>query len=852
GAGLILAGRRSVACVNLTDGSQRWSRPIAGSTGRGTLCGQEVLIPSDRTILRLRVEDGTTLGSVRAQTMDNLPLGNLYVHGSQLLVVGLERLYALVDARPAFARLKEGLARNPTAEAYAERGGLYAGLGYPAEAAADLREAWKLQRGLAGEESARGALLKALWRAAEQEPGAADTFGSEAQQITAAAGERAEAIWRLAQYRERAGSTHAALTLYAALIAAPDATLSLASGETRWKTSTRRAAAQRLRTLLANDEPQYRALLEKPAAQALAGLGATPACTTLVEVATVFAGTTAGRDAAFQAARLAAEHGDLGTAEVILQRALALSFPPARAPVVEELVRLYMDRMKWPRGVTQLLEEWPQLGGGLPVPDALARASTNAVAMQRAFATPLPPWRLRWRGERKAAATSIVSPAGLLYSQSGNEASYRQAKEPLRQADCGCLDLDTGKVRWQRDGLIYTVPFQPAERKGMSSRHLISVDFSGNTGDGVMDLWSGAVTTNRIPTAKDLYGVSGNTAVTRIGMAVVVRNDVLAGVDALTGHRIWSRGDLDMTAGYNQWRGMSSLAGAVVVNGSAQEDGSVMPTSFDLCSGAILSRRSFAAAREYGIWSPRVASLRSLADPLIIDFLDPVLENKRLSKRNSRTGAVLWTSPPDLAIVKFQAIYDNDTVLAETESDELVVFRGADGKILCRSLEKRFSYTQSGWASALCSIAFPDAAPSMWTFGAIGAGNAVAAFRSQKSGTNELMVLDPAIGTVTFHGLLPYRNEIQVMPILSLAPAMTNGLMVWVKDQQDRSAAQDFIQIVNSQDTSSSGWRLPRTADVRDPKRSYFTPFFARELIVMVSSDETLAYEHDPGEGAKK
>ncbi|MFZ4398243.1 MAG: PQQ-binding-like beta-propeller repeat protein, partial [Kiritimatiellia bacterium] len=271
GAALIVAGGRSVACVDLTNGRERWRKPIAGSPGRGALCGTEVLIPCGQTILRLRVEDGTPLGSVRAQTMDDLPLGNLYVNGDQLLVAGLERLYALVDARPAFARLQASLAKAPTAEAYAERGGLYAGLGYPAEAVTDLREAWKLQRGAAGEATVRSSLLKALRRAAEQEPGAADKLGVEAQQIAGAAEERAEATWRLAQSREQAGNTNGALTLYVEMVAAPDATLSSASSGTSWKTSAHRAASQRIRTLLANDEPKYRALVEKPAAQALAG-----------------------------------------------------------------------------------------------------------------------------------------------------------------------------------------------------------------------------------------------------------------------------------------------------------------------------------------------------------------------------------------------------------------------------------------------------------------------------------------------------------------------------------------------------------------------------------------------------
>ncbi|MEI8354124.1 MAG: PQQ-binding-like beta-propeller repeat protein, partial [Lentisphaerota bacterium] len=134
GPALIVAGRRAVACIDLADGRERWRTPIEGSSGRGVLCGQEVLIPRGRKILRLRAEDGTVLASVRAQTMDDVPLGNLYVNGDQLLVAGLERLYALVDARPTFARLRERLAKEPTAEAYAERSRLYAGLGRYTEA----------------------------------------------------------------------------------------------------------------------------------------------------------------------------------------------------------------------------------------------------------------------------------------------------------------------------------------------------------------------------------------------------------------------------------------------------------------------------------------------------------------------------------------------------------------------------------------------------------------------------------------------------------------------------------------------------------------------------------------------
>ena len=41
--------------MDLEDGRERWRTLVDGSTGRGALCGQDVLIPFGRTLLRLGV-----------------------------------------------------------------------------------------------------------------------------------------------------------------------------------------------------------------------------------------------------------------------------------------------------------------------------------------------------------------------------------------------------------------------------------------------------------------------------------------------------------------------------------------------------------------------------------------------------------------------------------------------------------------------------------------------------------------------------------------------------------------------------------------------------------------------------
>ena len=810
GTALIVAGGRAAACVDLEDGRERWRTPLEGSTGRGALCGREALIPSDRTILRLRVEDGAALGSIRAQTMDDLPLGNLYINGDRLLVAGLERLHALVDTRPVYARLNERLSREPTGEAFAERGRLNAGLDRRAEAVADLREAWKRQRGSAGEESARGPLLTALWRAAEQDPGAAKAWCAEAREIAASEVERAEATWRLARYHERTGDTNGALALYAALVTAPDAIIPPALGDDTWEASARRLAARRIPALLAGDEDKGRALLEEPAAQALARLGPSAACTALVEVATLFAGTAAGQAAAFKAAHLAAGKGDLGTAEAILQRALTLSPPSARIAVVEELVRLY-DRMKWPQGAAQLRDEWPRLGAGEGVPEFLGSAAAGP--RRGAPAGPLPPWRLRWRKTLGAGTGMQVVPAGLFYWSGGKQA--------------GCLALDTGLPRWQRDGALQV----SYGRMGSDDSHLMPATLGDRS--VCVDMWSGAIATNILFQSGPGSG-SGTPAVSRIGLATIhvpAPGGVLASVDALTGRTAWKRRELDSLLGggtltYPVW---SSADGVVLT--SYQPDRSSLSATLDPWTGDLASRRSYGpgAAVPWGARRPGRAWNKG-GDDAATERSAPVIENKRLTVKNLRTGAAIWISPADIDLVKHQ-IMAGGTVLAQTAEDELLLLDDEDGRILFRSRGVKFPF---------------DYASNV--------GEAVIAFHGEGGGTNEVLVLDPAGTTIAFHG----RLSQQMQPLMTLGPAMTNQLLVntYVNNKvKDRYVFQRWLHVVDARGENSSGWRLPRSEDIGDTARVFqYNPLFAGDLILVFdqSSGDVLAYEHDPGDGGGK
>ncbi|MFZ4394744.1 MAG: PQQ-binding-like beta-propeller repeat protein [Kiritimatiellia bacterium] len=822
GAGLVVAGARAVACVDLGNGRERWRKAIGGSTGRGVLRGPEVLIPCDRKIQRLRIADGADLGAMQAQTMDDLPLGNLYVRGDQLLVAGPERLYALVGADAVFAELRAQLARQPTAEAYARRGGMLAGQGRHGEAVADLREVWKRQRGSAAEGAARARLTAELYRAAEQDPWAADRCLAEARELAASDKERAEAAWRIAQASEWKGDTQGALALYAAQLTSPDARLRCGPN---WEASARLLAAHRIRALLARDEAGLRALLEKPAAQELTRLGPQAEGAALVEVATLFAGTAAGKAAALQAAQTAAGRNDFGIAAAILQRALALSPASFRAELAGELARLY-ERMKWPRGVARLREEWPRLGGGAPLPGFLATSATN-VAPPAGASMPLPPWRLRWKKGPNMNG-SIIVPSGLLYAQLSGSVGQ------VHVVNFGCLSLETGMPRWQNSGSsTFTVPQSSLDdclASVMTDRIQLREWEAGQLIPGLtgsLDIWSGAVISNDVfcnSFSTNAYGAVFAALSSEVSVRVVARGNVLMGEDMLTGTCAWMLVWNEPDPGV--WRG-----GAITVVGTMlAQDGApaVFPQTghflartgdnrehlaLDPLTGAVLSRRSLEVAnnRDRAVWTGHAFGVWSVTN-----------ENGRLIVKDPTANVTHWKSPPDLAIVNHQ-VMARGTVLVETQAGELLLLDGANGKVLSRSGDARFNFD---WAT--------------------GAGDLVIASRRGEEGTYDVMMLDPTIGTPVFRGTISWSNP----PIMVFNAALTNLCLVLRRD----SNREITLQVINGRGETANGWGLPLPADRRNADRCFVRPFFTRDLIVVQdsSSSDILAYEHDPGEGGKK
>lgn len=563
---------------------------------------------------------------------------------------------------------------------------------------------------------------------------------------------------------------------------------------------------RRVDAMLAGDEARRRALLDEPAAQALRRLGPKPSFTDLVEVVTLFAGTAAGKEAALKAAQTAEDSGSLGMAEAILYRALTLSAPPDRAAALDALLKLY-ERMKWLDGAVRLQDEWAQLFGEEAVPEPLGRAA--AEARRAAVAPPLPPWRVRWRKTLGAGTQIRPLNAGLFY---WNPSSKK----------AGCLLTGTGVPRWQKDIAVTAWTGEETE-----SPVLVSVFMANGNTHAYMDAWSGAIAAYRPPVFGRQAGW-GRVLAGRAGMTLIdaqMPGGLLAGFDTLTGQITWTRKELESLLGV----GGGNVQPAFVTTRNAsfmsyRPDGSRTLAELDLLTGAVASRRTVEKGANF--WWRR----KGAGNGVNTEWSYPVLENQRLIVKNLRTGAVAWTSPPDLAIAKHQPL-NNGSVLAKISTNDLVLLSGRDGKLLRRWEGLQFDYSYAGEA-----------------------GDAAIAYKPLGGGTNEVIVLDPAASNAVFRGLLTP----QTTPVLSLGPARPGQLLVRTQrsfTEKNVGVYQFFLQVIDERGENPDGWRLPGKGDVPDASGSFqYQHFFAGGLILMFNQNtgEVLAYEHDPSHGGTK
>jgi hypothetical protein len=288
----------------------------------------------------------------------------------------------------------------------------------------------------------------------------------------------------------------------------------------------------------------------------------------------------------------------------------------------------------------------------------------------------------------------------------------------------------------------------------------------------------------------------------------------LAGVDLLTGKVAWRRGDMDTLLDWLMWSIPVSSSAESVVLMTLLTDETRVVVSLDPWTGAVTGRRSF----EQGVfedWAKRMSGRSGSEDPFALDRGNPVLENRRLTVKNLRTGATIWRSAPDIAILKY-SIMPGGTVVALCDGEELLLLSGEDGHILFRSEGVRFVFDH---ASVI--------------------GDAILAVRETADGAREGMVIDPVKSRIIFQGRLPPGTT----PLRAFGTGMPDHVLASVESGDSR-----WLQVVNGRGEEARDWRLPRSEDIRRAQRGRYYPLFVDGLILMVGDSLVLAYEHDPGD----
>jgi hypothetical protein len=203
-------------------------------------------------------------------------------------------------------------------------------------------------------------------------------------------------------------------------------------------------------------------------------------------------------------------------------------------------------------------------------------------------------------------------------------------------------------------------------------------------------------------------------------------------------------------------------------------------------------------------------------------------EERHLSVKDPVSGAVVWATPRELPIVKHQVMTDG-LVLAQTADNELLLLDGDTGRIVSRSGEIRKEYKYA------TQLRYGNSVIVNFTTG----------------GTNEVVVLDPAVSNAVFYAVL--TND---QPIALLSPRMPGLILANTStSEKDWKSRKSFLHVINERGENVNGWRLPAEKDGPTMRPGYAHELFkAGEVILMIRRDtgEVLAYEHDPGNDEKK
>jgi outer membrane protein assembly factor BamB len=89
---IIVAGRKMVRAYKVDGGRMLWEVPV-DTYARGLLTEESIYLPGAAELIELDPETGNVRRTVKVETVDDQPLGNLYTEGKRLYAIGLRRVY---------------------------------------------------------------------------------------------------------------------------------------------------------------------------------------------------------------------------------------------------------------------------------------------------------------------------------------------------------------------------------------------------------------------------------------------------------------------------------------------------------------------------------------------------------------------------------------------------------------------------------------------------------------------------------------------------------------------------------------------------------------------------------------
>jgi len=141
GDSLYVADLNNVRQYSISSGRLGWDTNVADSFGRGALTETAIYVPLKESILQLDLQTGAVQQRTSVLLPNDEPVGNLYSNGERLLVVGLERVYALGQLTQYLEELAERIEQGD-GRAQLTRAPLLARTGSLGDAIVDLREGY--------------------------------------------------------------------------------------------------------------------------------------------------------------------------------------------------------------------------------------------------------------------------------------------------------------------------------------------------------------------------------------------------------------------------------------------------------------------------------------------------------------------------------------------------------------------------------------------------------------------------------------------------------------------------------------------------------------------------------------